>query len=117
MSGFDEILYFLIKHIFQDLSRAKTTCRLILGQNSASAIKEIVEDPRIRERNFGVYENANYSEFEDKVKECGFERWIDYTPNNGESHEDIHNRARTFITVSNIYLVCIGTFVLVILII
>ena len=72
-----------------------------MGQNSASAIKEIIEDPRIRERNFGVYENKYYSEFEDKVKESGFERWIDYTPNNGESHEDIHKRARNFITVRN----------------
>ena len=40
-----------------DLDRAKTTCQLIMEQNDASSVKNIIEDSRIRERSFGEFEN------------------------------------------------------------
>lgn len=80
-----------------DLSRAQTTCKLILEQNKASSIKDFVVDPRIKERNFGVCENEPVSEFQNKVEKAGFNQWIDYVPENAENQEDIYNRCKNFL--------------------
>ena len=85
-----------------DLQRAKKTCQLILEQNGPSNVGDIQEDPRIKERSFGDYENQPVNEFENKAKEAGFSRWIDYVPENGESRDDVRNRAKNFINVSSL---------------
>ena len=82
-----------------DLKRAKTTCQLIVEQNEASDIKDVIHDPRIRERSFGNFENEMVSEFEMKAKEAGFKRWIDFTPENGEKREVVRERVRGFFNV------------------
>ena len=83
-----------------DLDRAKTTCQLIMEQNDASSVENIIEDPRIRERSFGEFENKLVSEFENKAKEAGFKRWIDFSPENGETREVVRERAREFFNVN-----------------
>ena len=83
-----------------DLDRAKTTCQLIMEQNDASSIENIIEDARIRERSFGEFENKLVSEFETKAKEAGFKRWIDFSPDNGETREVVRERAREFFNVN-----------------
>jgi len=80
-----------------DLSRAQTTCKLILEKNKASPIKDFIVDPRIKERNFGVCETEPVKEFQNKVEKAGFNRWIDYVPENAETQEDIYDRCRNFL--------------------
>ena len=82
-----------------DLSRAQTTCKLILEKNKASPIKDFIVDPRIKERNFGVCETEPVKEFQNKVEKAGFNRWIDYVPENAETQEDIYDRCRNFLMV------------------
>ena len=82
-----------------DLKRANNTCQLIIEQNEASDIKDVIQDPRIRERSFGNFENEMVSEFEMKAKEAGFKRWIDFTPENGEKREVVRERVRGFFNV------------------
>ena len=48
-----------------DLKRALQTCQNILAHNKKSIItsNHIVQDERLREQNFGVYENSPISEW------------------------------------------------------
>ena len=71
-----------------------------MEQNDASSIENIIEDARIRERSFGEFENKLVSEFETKAKEAGFKRWIDFSPDNGETREVVRERAREFFNVN-----------------
>ena len=70
-----------------------------MEQNDASSVENIIEDSRIRERSFGEFENKLVSEFENKAKEAGFKRWIDFSPENGETREVVRERAREFFNV------------------
>ena len=79
-----------------DLQRAKKTCQLIVEQNKVSEIKDIIHDSRIREKHFGIFEDKPFSEYANKVKEAGIERWMAYIPENGESLEQVRERVRKF---------------------
>ena len=80
-----------------DLQRANKTCQLIVEQNEILEIKDIIRDPRLRERCFGIFENKMDFEYEKKAKEANLENWMDFKPENGESREEVRERIREFI--------------------
>ena len=64
-----------------DLQRANKTCQLILEENKNSSICSITKDELLRERGFGIFENASYDVIPDAVEKHGDH----FTPENGES--------------------------------
>ena len=66
-----------------DLQRANKTCQLILEENkkSSNGSENITKDELLRERGFGIFENASYDVIPDAVEKHGDH----FTPENGES--------------------------------
>ena len=83
-----------------DLRRANKTCQLILNENVSSPITsgDIEQDKMIKERHFGKAENTLITEYEEIAKAAN-KRMFDFTPEDGESREDVRNRARAFLKV------------------
>ena len=93
-----------------DLSRAYDTCKeLILGSPVDSlnvpvqtdhtkltcSLDSIKTDTRLRERFFGSIQGQSLSYLQKLAKEAG-KTVVDYTPNGGESLEDVRNRVLDF---------------------
>ena len=53
-------------------------------------------DARVRERNFGVWEDSTYDDFVNAVEKSNYER-RDFKAQNGETWKDVMRRAQTFI--------------------
>lgn len=73
--------------------RAKETLKNIYKGNN------IIIDPRINERDFGVFEGKTFSELQIEFKE-EYDKWTldwkDYCPENGESFRMVYLRVRSF---------------------
>lgn len=81
-----------------DLKRALQTCQNILAQNKKSTItsNHIVQDERLREQNFGVYENSPISEWMEMAIKAKVDP-LDFCPESGETNIDVRNRTREFL--------------------
>jgi len=78
-----------------DLKRANKTCEMILHYNQANSIgiESIKKEELLREKHFGVFEGQFAQNWvAEKGKIDG-----DFTPENGESEEDVQNRGREFL--------------------
>ena len=81
------------------LKRAINTCELILAENKVSNISSqyIKQDERLKEQNFGKYENSRVEDWIKKSIEAKVEDPIDFCPESVEKTVDLRNRAREFL--------------------
>ena len=82
-----------------DLSRAKETCQRIVNANGKSNT-EITEAKLLREKCFGEAEDLHYIQFAYLTMIKNRSLPMSYVPQNGESKEDMQNRAKEFIQVN-----------------
>ncbi|XP_018413473.1 PREDICTED: fructose-2,6-bisphosphatase TIGAR [Nanorana parkeri] len=83
-------------HVFSsDLIRAKQTACTIMKNNLHSEGIEIIYDPRLRERKYGVAEGRPLGELKTMAKKSG-EQCPSYTPPGGETLEQVRSRAKEF---------------------
>jgi len=76
-----------------ELKRAKETLSYIYK------VDDIIEDSRLNERNFGVFEGKTYTELEEDMAEeykSWTSDWKEYRPKGGESFRDSYLRAYSF---------------------
>lgn len=76
------------------LKRAKETLALIEPKCS------IIEDERLRERNFGVFEGLTYDEIKSsfpKEHDIWIKDWENFKPEDGESFRGFYDRVESFI--------------------
>jgi broad specificity phosphatase PhoE len=82
--------------ISSDLSRARDTAELIAVETGV----EVVIDPALRERNYGVAEGRLNSELEVQFDDALDERWADpdFTFAGGETRREVYLRLGAFLT-------------------
>jgi broad specificity phosphatase PhoE len=82
--------------ISSDLSRARETAELIAAELGI----EVVTDPALRERNYGVAEGQRNSELDLQFDGRLDERWADpdFTFEGGETRRDVYLRLGAFLT-------------------
>jgi 2,3-bisphosphoglycerate-dependent phosphoglycerate mutase len=82
--------------VSSDLSRARDTAELI----AAEAGVEVITDPALRERHYGIAEGRLNSELESQFDGTLDERWADpdFTFEGGETRRDVYLRLGTFLT-------------------
>ncbi|KAF4079501.1 hypothetical protein AMELA_G00178790 [Ameiurus melas] len=79
-----------------NLQRAIQTAEIILKNNLHSADTEMVLDPLLRERGFGVAEGRPKEDLKNMANAAG-KACRDYTPPGGETLEQVKTRFRTFL--------------------
>ena len=81
-----------------DLKRCKETAAIILEENINFKKNEgnYAEIELLREKDFGIYEGANFDDYKDTAKKEGFS-WFDFVPKGAESLDDVKNRADKFL--------------------
>ena len=72
---------------------------MILAENKVSKIssQNIKQDERLKEQNFGAYENSRVEDWIKKSIEAKVEDPIDFCPESVEKTVDLRNRAREFL--------------------
>ena len=80
-----------------DLKRAFKTCQLILDENEMTSVKtaDIVQDIRIKEQNFGNYENVKLSDFIAEAMKANINPY-EFAPETMENGESVRKRSREF---------------------
>jgi len=80
-----------------DLDRAVQTAELILTQNRSWYLNlQLIQDKLIREKSFGDMENINVKEYSRITKEKGFADEYEFTPEGGESPQQVRERVKKF---------------------
>ncbi|TRZ01284.1 hypothetical protein DNTS_001494 [Danionella cerebrum] len=79
-----------------NLQRAMQTAEIILGNNIHSSATEMVLDPLLRERGFGVAEGKPKEHLKNMANAAGL-ACRDYTPPGGETLEQVRTRFRKFL--------------------
>ncbi|XP_067860977.1 probable fructose-2,6-bisphosphatase TIGAR A [Heptranchias perlo] len=84
-------------HVFSsDLQRAKQTASAIVLKNSCGHKLEIICDPRLRERKYGIVEGKPRSELKALAKAAG-QKCPYFTPPGAETVEEVQARAKEFL--------------------
>lgn len=80
-----------------DLSRAHETAKTIVGPVQQD---DIVVDPRLRERGYGIKEGLTLQELRASAREAGYndKNYSSYTPEGAESLTQVRDRIRLFCT-------------------
>ena len=81
-----------------DLSRASETCDIILKDSATKARKR----ESLRERKFGSLEGQPLEKFQSEAAGSKLNHWWHYTPEGGETMEDLRQRAGDFFNVSKL---------------
>ncbi|XP_067283315.1 fructose-2,6-bisphosphatase TIGAR B [Pseudorasbora parva] len=79
-----------------NLQRAVQTAEIILGNNLHSSATEMVLDPLLRERGFGVAEGRPKEHLKNMANAAG-QACRDYTPPGGETLEQVKTRFKKFL--------------------
>ena len=86
-------------HIYSsDLQRAKTTCEILLSENSAEStdgLPQIQLDRQLRERTFGCMEGKSVNEMINACKAAGVSM-ADYVADGSETVKELKKRAKDF---------------------
>uniref|UniRef100_UPI00398E6BE4 probable fructose-2,6-bisphosphatase TIGAR A isoform X2 n=1 Tax=Pristiophorus japonicus TaxID=55135 RepID=UPI00398E6BE4 len=83
-------------HVFSsDLQRAKQTAAAIVLKNSLEHKLEIIYDPRLRERKYGIVEGKPLSELRALAKAAG-QKCPHFTPPGAETVGEVQARAKEF---------------------
>ena len=84
--------------VTSDLKRTKETAACIMNENLDYQKNggNYAELKLLRERNFGKLEGMGFVEYIDMAAKEGFS-WVDYTPEGGESMDDVKNRCVEFL--------------------
>ncbi|XP_030644245.1 fructose-2,6-bisphosphatase TIGAR B [Chanos chanos] len=83
------------KAFVSDLQRAKQTAEIILRNNIHSSSLELVSDPLLRERGFGIAEGRPKDDLKNMANAAG-QAFRDFTPPGGETMEQVKTRFRKF---------------------
>ncbi|XP_016125861.1 fructose-2,6-bisphosphatase TIGAR B-like [Sinocyclocheilus grahami] len=79
-----------------NLQRAVQTAEIILGNNLHSSATEMISDPLLRERGFGVAEGRPKEHLKNMANAAG-QACRDYTPPGGETLEQVKTRFKKFL--------------------
>ncbi|KAM4618479.1 putative fructose-2,6-bisphosphatase TIGAR A [Polymixia lowei] len=79
-----------------DMLRAKQTAEAIMKNNSSCSGLEMVCDPLLKERSFGIAEGQRVADLMSMAKAAG-QSWPDFTPPEGETQEQVKERVKEFL--------------------
>ncbi|XP_056138155.1 probable fructose-2,6-bisphosphatase TIGAR A [Lampris incognitus] len=79
-----------------DMLRAQQTAETIMKHNSSCCGLEMVCDPSLKERSFGIAEGRPVQDMRDMAKAAG-QSCQDFTPPKGESQEQVKERVKEFL--------------------
>jgi len=82
------------------LDRAKETAQIIASHTNANNPCPIVDDPRIQEISFGIYEGINKNDIKEELAQeldKFFTATETYTPNGGETLTALYERVESFV--------------------
>ncbi|XP_037539092.1 probable fructose-2,6-bisphosphatase TIGAR A [Nematolebias whitei] len=78
-----------------DMLRARQTAEKIMQHNSSCSGLQMVCDPLLKEKSFGIAEGGRVQDFKEMAKAVG-EPFPDFTPPGGETQEQVKERVKTF---------------------
>ncbi|KAM4572407.1 putative fructose-2,6-bisphosphatase TIGAR A [Odontesthes bonariensis] len=79
-----------------DMLRARQTADKIMKHNSSCSALQMVCDPLLKEKSFGIAEGRRVQDFKEMAKAAG-ESFPDFTPPEGETQEQVKERVKTFL--------------------
>ncbi|XP_071771040.2 putative fructose-2,6-bisphosphatase TIGAR A [Centroberyx gerrardi] len=79
-----------------DMLRARQTVETIMKHNSSCSGLEMVCDPLLKERSFGIAEGRPVQDMRDMAKAAG-QSCPDFTPPGGETQEQVKERVKEFL--------------------
>ncbi|XP_028263851.1 putative fructose-2,6-bisphosphatase TIGAR A [Parambassis ranga] len=77
-----------------NMLRARQTAEMIVKHNSSFA-QQMVCDPLLKEKSFGIAEGGRVQDFKEMAKAAG-QSFPDFTPPNGETQEQVKERVKEF---------------------
>uniref|UniRef100_A0A3Q1I525 fructose-2,6-bisphosphate 2-phosphatase n=1 Tax=Acanthochromis polyacanthus TaxID=80966 RepID=A0A3Q1I525_9TELE len=84
-------------HVFvSDMLRAVQTAESILKHNSSCLGLQMVRDPLLREKSFGIAEGKKVKELREMAEAAG-QTFPGFTPPNGETQEQVKQRVQEFL--------------------
>ncbi|XP_032402432.1 putative fructose-2,6-bisphosphatase TIGAR A isoform X1 [Xiphophorus hellerii] len=78
-----------------DMRRARQTAEKIMQQNSSCLRLQMVCDPLLKEKSFGVAEGGRVEDLRDMARAAG-EPFLDFTPPEGETPDQVKLRVQQF---------------------
>lgn len=63
-------------------------------------VSALQTDRLLQERDFGIYEGCTYEEYAGVAEKAGHEQFMTFSPEGGETNQDITNRGASFLKVS-----------------
>uniref|UniRef100_A0A3Q0R7X8 TP53 induced glycolysis regulatory phosphatase a n=1 Tax=Amphilophus citrinellus TaxID=61819 RepID=A0A3Q0R7X8_AMPCI len=79
-----------------DMLRAKQTAETIMKCNSSCSALQMVCDPLLKEKSFGIAEGGRLQDFKDMAKAAG-QSFPGFTPPGGETQEQVKERVKEFL--------------------
>uniref|UniRef100_A0A3Q3W0V4 Fructose-2,6-bisphosphatase TIGAR A n=1 Tax=Mola mola TaxID=94237 RepID=A0A3Q3W0V4_MOLML len=84
-------------HVFvSDMLRAKQTAETIMKSNSSCSGLQMVCDPLLKEKSFGIAEGGRVQDVKEMAKAAG-QSFPDFTPPKGETQEQVKERVKEFL--------------------
>ncbi|XP_072291844.1 probable fructose-2,6-bisphosphatase TIGAR A [Eucyclogobius newberryi] len=78
-----------------DMLRARRTAESIVKHNSGCSDLQIISDPLLKEKSFGIAEGQKVKDVKELAKAAGLS-FLDYTPPGGESLQQVKERFKIF---------------------
>ncbi|XP_037621893.1 probable fructose-2,6-bisphosphatase TIGAR A [Sebastes umbrosus] len=79
-----------------DMLRAQQTAETLMKHNSSCSGLQMVRDPLLKEKSFGIAEGRPVQEMREMAKAAG-QSFPDFTPPNGETQEQVKERVKEFL--------------------
>ncbi|TDH09147.1 hypothetical protein EPR50_G00083680 [Perca flavescens] len=79
-----------------DMLRAQQTAETIVKHNSSCSALQMVCDPLLKEKSFGIAEGRRVQELIEMAQAAG-QPFTDFTPPKGETHEQVKERVKEFL--------------------
>ncbi|XP_072241263.1 probable fructose-2,6-bisphosphatase TIGAR A [Leuresthes tenuis] len=79
-----------------DMLRARQTAEEIMKHNSSCSSLQMLCDPLLKEKSFGIAEGGRVQDFKEMARAAG-ESFPDFTPPEGETPEQVKQRVQTFL--------------------
>ncbi|XP_051917759.1 probable fructose-2,6-bisphosphatase TIGAR A [Hippocampus zosterae] len=78
-----------------DMLRARQTAETIVKHNSSCASLQLVCDPLLKEKSFGIAEGKRLQDAKDMARAAG-QSWAVFTPPQGETQDQVKQRVKEF---------------------
>ncbi|XP_035521213.1 probable fructose-2,6-bisphosphatase TIGAR A [Morone saxatilis] len=79
-----------------DMLRAQQTAEAIMKHNSSCSGLQMVSDPLLKEKSFGIAEGGRVQDLKEMAKAAG-QSFPGFTPPNGETQDQVKERAKEFL--------------------